>query len=190
MGRQGRHLWGPRWAKRLFKRGSQNGIEKVIEKGSQNESFCDARIAKSVGRYCKSSVLRVQEKYQNLIENGSQNDTQKHAKWSHWRPWGGQWATLSPTLVDFEGSENRSIFEAPSGRQKVDGCSPWGRSGGKMGPRRFVRCSAKGSVLKSGSLGLPRARATLSPAPPAFGALDPPQAHLPPAIPSALHAAP
>ena len=70
MGRQGRHLWRPRWAKRLFQRGSQNGVEKVIEKGSQNESFCDARIAKSVGRYCKSSVLRVQEKYQNLIGNG------------------------------------------------------------------------------------------------------------------------
>ena len=67
MGRQGRHLWGPRWAKRLFQRGSQNGVEKVIEKGSQNESFCDARIAKSVGRYCKLSVLRVQEKYQNMI---------------------------------------------------------------------------------------------------------------------------
>ena len=63
MGRQGPHLWGARWAKRLFKRGSQNGIEKVIEKGSQKESFCDAKIAKSVGRYCKSSVLRVQEKY-------------------------------------------------------------------------------------------------------------------------------
>ena len=39
MGRQGRHLWRPRWAKRLFQRGSQNGVEKVIEKGSQNESF-------------------------------------------------------------------------------------------------------------------------------------------------------
>ena len=39
MGRQGRHPWGPRWAKRLFQRGSQNGVEKVIEKGSQNESF-------------------------------------------------------------------------------------------------------------------------------------------------------
>ena len=62
MGKQGRHRWDPRWAKRLFKRGLQNGIEKVIEKGSQKESFCDARIAKSVGRYCKSSVLRVQEK--------------------------------------------------------------------------------------------------------------------------------
>ena len=42
MGRQGRHLLGPRWAKRLFQRGSQNGIEKVIEKGFQNESFWDA----------------------------------------------------------------------------------------------------------------------------------------------------
>ena len=142
MGRQGRHLWGPRWAKRLFKRGSQNGIEKVIEKGSQNESFCDAKIVKSVGRYCKSSVLRVQEKYQNLIENGFQNDIQKHPKWSHWRPWGGQWATLSPTLVDFEGPENRSIFERPLGRQKVDGCSPWGGSGGQNFPRVFGTGSA------------------------------------------------
>ena len=43
MGRQGRHLLGPRWAKRLFKRGSQNGVEKVIEKGSQNESFWDGK---------------------------------------------------------------------------------------------------------------------------------------------------
>ena len=34
MGRLGRHLGGPRRAKRLFQRGSQNGIEKVIEKGS------------------------------------------------------------------------------------------------------------------------------------------------------------
>ena len=61
MGRQGRHLWEPRCAKRLFQRGSQNGIEKVIEKGFQNGSFCDAKIMKSVGRYCESSVLRVQE---------------------------------------------------------------------------------------------------------------------------------
>ena len=41
MGRQGRHLWGPRWAKRLFKRGFQNGVGIVIEKGSRNESFWD-----------------------------------------------------------------------------------------------------------------------------------------------------
>ena len=91
----------------------------MIEKGFQNESFCDAKIAKSAGRYCKSSVLRVQEQYQNLIENGTQNDTQKHPKWSHWRPWGGQWATLSPALVDSEGSENRSIFKAPQVAKKL-----------------------------------------------------------------------
>ena len=80
MGRQGRHLGEPRWVKRLFKRGSQNEIENVIEKGSQNHSFCDAKIANSVGKYCKFFVLRVQEKYQTLIENGIQNDTQKHCK--------------------------------------------------------------------------------------------------------------
>ena len=34
MGRKGRHLWGPMLAKRLFQRGFQNGVEKVIEKGS------------------------------------------------------------------------------------------------------------------------------------------------------------
>ena len=53
MGRLGRHLGGPRWANRPFKRGSQNGIEKMIEKGSQNESFCDAKTFKNAVRYCK-----------------------------------------------------------------------------------------------------------------------------------------
>ena len=50
MVRLGRHLGGPRRAKRLFQRGSQNGIEKVIEKGSQNESFWDAGNLKKYGK--------------------------------------------------------------------------------------------------------------------------------------------
>ena len=33
MGRKGRHLWGPMLAKRLFQRGFENGVEKVIERG-------------------------------------------------------------------------------------------------------------------------------------------------------------
>ena len=40
----------PKFVKRFLKRGFKNGIEKVIKKGSQIESFCDAEIAKSVGR--------------------------------------------------------------------------------------------------------------------------------------------
>ena len=90
LGRQGRPLGGPRWAKRLSQRGSQNGVEKVIENGSQNESYLDAKNTKSTVRYCKFLVLRVQEKYQNMIKNGSQNGRQKSPRWSHWWPWGGK----------------------------------------------------------------------------------------------------
>ena len=42
MARLARHPGAPKWAKRLPKGGSQNGVEKVIEKGSRNESFLDA----------------------------------------------------------------------------------------------------------------------------------------------------
>ena len=82
------------------------------------------------------------KKVSKIIKNGSQNGPQKSPKWSHWRPKGGQGATLSPPLVDLEGPENRSIFEGPLGRQKVDGCSPWAARGGKMAPRRFDESSA------------------------------------------------
>ena len=82
-------------------------------------------------------------------------------KWSPGRPKGGQGATLSPTLVDFEGSENRSIFEAPSGRQKIDGCSPWGGSGGQHFPRGFGNGSAGARQVLGGGVrfekGVPRA---------------------------------
>ena len=134
--------WGAKVGQKALPKGVQNGFEKVIENGSQNESFLDAKISKSVGRYCKFSVLRVQEKYQQMIENGSQNGSQKSPQCSHWRPWGGQGATLPPTLVDFEGPENRLIFEGSLGRQKVDGCSPWGGSGGQNFPRVFNNGSA------------------------------------------------
>ncbi len=86
--------------------------------------------------------MRGSEKYRKIMKNGSQNGFQKYAKWSHWRPKGGQGATLSPTLVDVEGSENRSIFEVPSGRQQVEGCSPLGGSGGQFFPRVFGTGSA------------------------------------------------
>jgi len=42
MARLARHPGAPKCAKRLSKGGSQNGGEKVIEKGSRNESFLDA----------------------------------------------------------------------------------------------------------------------------------------------------
>ncbi len=42
MARLARHPGAPRWAKRLSKGGSQNGVEQVIEKGSQNERFLHA----------------------------------------------------------------------------------------------------------------------------------------------------
>ena len=42
MARLGRHLGGPRRAKRLSQRGSKTGIENGIEKGCENESFLDA----------------------------------------------------------------------------------------------------------------------------------------------------
>ena len=60
----------------------------------------------------------------NMIKKGSRNGPPKYLKWSLWRPWGGQGATLSPPLVDLEGPENRSIFEGPLGRNKIDGCWP------------------------------------------------------------------
>ena len=50
MGRPGRPLGVPRWAKRLSQRGSQNGVEKVIENGTRNERFLDA---KNLQKYCK-----------------------------------------------------------------------------------------------------------------------------------------
>ena len=107
-------------------KGSQNGVEKLSNRCPKMRAFGIARTFKNAVRYCKIQVLRGSEKYRKIMKSGSQNGSKKHAKWSHWRPKGGQWATLSPTLVDFEGSENRSIFEAPSGRRKVDGCSPLG----------------------------------------------------------------
>ena len=42
MARLGRHPGAPKWAKKLSKGGSQNGVEKVIEKVFQNESFFEA----------------------------------------------------------------------------------------------------------------------------------------------------
>ena len=42
MARLARHPGVPKWAKRLSKGGSQNEVEKMIEKGSRNESFLDA----------------------------------------------------------------------------------------------------------------------------------------------------
>ena len=50
MVRLDRHLGGPRRAKMLLQRGSQNGVEKVIENGSQNESFWEV---KNLKKYCK-----------------------------------------------------------------------------------------------------------------------------------------
>ena len=69
--------------------------------------------------------------------------------------------TLSPTLVDFEGPENRSIFEGYMDRQQIDGCSPWGGSGGQNFPRGFGSGSA-GARRRLGEgvrfeKGLPRA---------------------------------
>ena len=124
-------------------------------------AFGIAKTSKNAVRYCKIQVLRGSEKSNNIIKNGCQNDTQKHPKWSHWRPWGGQWATLSPTLVDFEGSENRSIFEAPSGRQQIDGCSPLGGSGGQNFSGGFNKSSAPARHWLGGGVrfekGVPRA---------------------------------
>ncbi len=86
-----------------------------------------------------------------MIKNGSQNDPKKHPKWSHWRPWGGQWATLSPTLVDFEGSKILVDLKGPRVAKKSMDV--------RLGAVRKVNCfpegSAAGSVLKKGSLGLP-----------------------------------
>ena len=73
---------------------------------------------KSIIRYSKIVVLTVLEKYRKTIENICQIGPQKYPKWSHWRPWGDQGATLSPPGVDFEGPENGSIFGWVDGRPK------------------------------------------------------------------------
>ena len=122
MGRPRSAPWGAKVSLKLPQRGSQNGIEKVIEKESQNESFCDAKITKSNVRYCKFLVSRGSEKYQTIIKNGSQNGTQKSSKWSPWRPKGRQGATLPPPGSIVRGPKNGSIFEGSLGRKKVDGC--------------------------------------------------------------------
>ena len=50
MVRLGRHLGGQEGPKRSSREGSRNGSEKVIKKGSQNESFWEG---KNIKKYCK-----------------------------------------------------------------------------------------------------------------------------------------
>ena len=105
-------MGGQEGPKGSSKGGSENGSEKVIENGSQNEAFLETKTSKSVVRYCKIKVLRGSEKYQKMMEKGSQNGAQKFQKWSPWRPWGGQGATLSPRSSHFGSNTPRWAVRA------------------------------------------------------------------------------
>ena len=128
MGRQGRHLWRPRWAKRLFQRGSQNGVEKVIEKGSQNESFQIAKTFKNAVRYCKNQVLRGSEKYRKIIW------IQKVCKMEPLAAKGRPMGDFVTHGVDFEGSQKGVDFRSALGAQKSRWMLALGRQRGAKSP--------------------------------------------------------
>ncbi len=152
MARLARHPGAPRWAKRLSKGGSQNGVEKVIEKGSQNDGYCEV---KNLQKYCK--VLQNQgfegfgKVSKTTTDNRSRNGFPKYQKWSHWRPWAGQGSTLSPLWVDLDGSPKMGRFlKCPWGAKKSMDVSPGAGRGRKKAPGR----SAGESSLAKWLLGL------------------------------------
>ena len=62
--------------------------------------------------------------------------------------------TLAPSMVDFEGSKKRLIFEGSLGRQKSMNVRLEAARGVQSGLRDSGGHSAKGSVLAGWSLGL------------------------------------
>ena len=67
-----------------------------------------------------------------MIKNGSRNGPRKYVKWSHWRPMGGQGATLPPKGSILRGPKNGSIFEGSMGDQRTQKTRQKGGGGNEI----------------------------------------------------------